>query len=505
MSSRTQRAVRGSATGVAQHFVTMLFQLILAPLILTRSGQETLGGYAVVSQIVGYSILLDFGFAVALGRYLAQSHRPGEGGERFSELLTVGRNVLLITNLLVALALIATAWNIQLFLADSPAIHGDAQLALFMMAAWAVSRTPLYIFNTALNATQDMATMNVIGIGANLFRLLSTLGFVSLGFGIPGLVGAVILSEALKAGVQRMIFHQRYPHYRANFTIGNLKLGKKMAHFGFSYWGVNLSVVLFLGSDNLIAGTLFGAATASVFYTTKMFASLLINLISGILDHTYPGMNQIIGGGDLAAVRQVFLRLFRYLLLLAFPATIGTVFFLESLVTLWVGAGQFGGQALAVALALFVFIQVNGHLVGISTLAVGKLGYWSPIAIVSGVLGVGSAYVLGKLYGMAWIPLSLALAMLPGLIYLAVNLYKRLSIRAADVGRTVWPAVFSAVPLCLIFLLYSLSDQPITLLNTIGWFLAFTIVWVFSTWRFGLTGNERLQLLAAFLSLRYRN
>ena len=508
MSSRTKRAVNGSVTGLMQHFITMLFQLILAPLILAQSGQETLGGYAVVLQIIGYGILLDFGFSVAWGRYLAQAHRSAgyaSGENRFSALLTVGRNVLFFTNLLVAAVLIGAGWNIQFLFVGSPAIHSDALFALYMMAAWAVARTPLCIYTTALNATQDMATLNYISIGVNLFRLLTTLAFVFLGLGITGLVAAVILSELLAAVVQWLIFRKRYPLYHTVFSVGNIGLGKEIAHFGIKYWGVNLSVVLLLGSDNLIIGTLYGAAAASVFYTTKMFASLLITLVSRILDNASPGLNQMIGSGDLEALRTVYLRLLRYTMILALPAALGTYSFLEDLVTLWVGPGQFAGDFVAVALAITVFVQIMAHLHGLTALALGnRIDHWSWFSSFAGILAISIGYMMGQIYGMAWIPLSFAAATLSIWIFLSQLVTKQLAIPRELYFRTLRPALFSSAPLALLLVLKPYLSVSNDWQSVLGSAAVFTLTWAGGVWVFGLTNSERSHPQKFLLNLLIR-
>lgn len=505
MSGRTSKAVKGSVTGLLQHFIVMLLQLIIAPMILTHSGQDTLGGYAVIMQIVGYSILLDAGFSIALMRYLSQAHNPAATGNRFGELLTIGRNMLFLTNLLVAILLVIAAWNIEIFLTDSPNIQSSAQTALYLMATWAIFRTPIYIYSLALTATQDLATVNIIGIAVNVIRLISTIAFIYLGFGLPGLVTANILSELIGGFIQCFIFRQRHGYYRTEATIGNYKLGKEMLCFGMHYWGVNLSVVLLLGSDNLIAGAIYGATTASVFYTTKMFGSLLITLISRIIDHTYPGINQLIGSGDLRKVKDIYLRLIRYLLLLALPATIGTIVFLKELVTLWVGPDQFGGQFMAYTLALFVLIQVLCHLNGITTLALGKLKYWPTFSVGCGVIAVLGGYYMGKHYGMGWIPLSMAIAMMPLLGFLMLRLKKQLSIKQGDLLQATKPAFYVTAPLILFCYLTTIFTLPITYANTIGTISAFLSVWLGATWLIGLNRSEKQQVWGTINRYVFKN
>ena len=68
------RAASGLAASLLQYGLQIALQAILMPVVLRRAGQEALGVYAVVLQIVGYLALTDLGFGAATSRSLAQAH-----------------------------------------------------------------------------------------------------------------------------------------------------------------------------------------------------------------------------------------------------------------------------------------------------------------------------------------------------------------------------------------------------------------------------------------------
>lgn len=492
MTNRTQRALMGGMSGLLQHFLTMLFQLIMVPFIINQAGQEALGGYAIIQQIVGYGVLLDFGFSVAMGRYLAQAHDPALKSDRFSELLTVGRNVLLITNSIVSILILVIASNINLFIADSPTIYPDVKFSLYLIAAWTSVRAPLSIYSSALTSTQNLTKLNMIGLLANIIRLVLAFGLVHFEFGLIGLVSANIISELFSGFCQLIIFNKSYERYKIKIEVGNTALAKEMIRFGLGYWGVNLSGVLLLGSDNLIVGALYGAAVGSTFYTTKMLGSMLVTIITKIIENSYPGINQIIGSGDFSAIREIYLRILRYVLLLAIPAAIGVALFLESLVTLWAGEKQFAGRFMTNSLALFVFIQIISYLNSLLVLALGRLTHWASLSMLCGVLGVAGAYYLGKIYGVEWVLLSMAISLIPVLVFLSIKITKCLSIGFLDYINLCKKVFYSCIGLIIFFVIHDILNFSISLYSTIGSIIFFFFIWIFSCWSLGLTEAERL-------------
>ena len=102
MTSRTIKAVKGTVTSLVSYGVLVLLQAVLAPIVLKTAGQEVLGAYSIIMQIIGYGLILDFGIGVALSRYLAHSFGEDDQGDRFSTIFNIGRYFILATNMLLA-------------------------------------------------------------------------------------------------------------------------------------------------------------------------------------------------------------------------------------------------------------------------------------------------------------------------------------------------------------------------------------------------------------------
>ena len=257
MSERTAKVIIGSISGIAQNALSILFQLLVTPMILFYAGQESLGAYAIIMQIIGYCILLDLGFTVALTRFLCQTFDYKDESGQFTKLLSTGRTFLTFTNFIIFILLVVSAWQIEKIIPGTKIIHNDAQKALLLMATWMIIRTFLYVYNFALIATQDIAIINTIAIFINLFKLFCAVLFTYMGLGFLGLIIANIVAELLQFIFQKIYFNKKYKHISLKWKLTNISLGFEIFKFGLRYWGVNLSVVLLLGSDNLIVGLIF--------------------------------------------------------------------------------------------------------------------------------------------------------------------------------------------------------------------------------------------------------
>ena len=206
MNSIKKRAFNGAVTGLLQNGLAMGSQLVMAPIILAFAGQDTMGGYAIITQIIGYTLLLDLGFSVALQRFLSQAADTEDSNNKFAALFKIGNFFLFVINLLISVCILILAFRFSLFFRTENHLFKQAQIALCLQGLWIVLRTPLYIYNSALLATQEMAILNLIAIPVNIFRLLLSIILVYTGFGLIGLVLANIISDLIGHLAQRFFF-----------------------------------------------------------------------------------------------------------------------------------------------------------------------------------------------------------------------------------------------------------------------------------------------------------
>jgi O-antigen/teichoic acid export membrane protein len=499
VSSRTNKAFKGTMASFLQYAVFIVLQVLLAPLVLRLAGQEVLGTYSIVMQIVGYGILLDLGFSVALSRYLAQAYGREEQTARFSELFSIGRAFLLVTNAVLAVAICAAAVFIDGLVVASSQVITQARLALYILALWTLIRTPLSLYNHALMATQNMAAANIISIFGNISRLVLSLCFVYTGFGLIGLIAAQIASEAFALIIQRKYFRKQFRGYSFGWKVTNYKLFKEILSFGMKYWGVNLSVVLFLGSDSIIVGNLYGAGAASVFYTTKIPAFLLFQFIFRLSDNAAPAANELYSRGELQTLRSAYLRILRYSLFFALPLALGIIAFNEGVISAWVGRAQFAGNIMSIALACFVVTQVFNHINAMITLAAGRMSGWPSLSLVTSMACLALSYWLGKTFGMQWIMVAIAIMDIPAFVFLFRRALNSLNVSFLTLLQQVLrPSLAVSLPLCILVTVVRVMGPIASLWTLILYIGLFASLGVIAVATMGLTPSERILLRSRY-------
>lgn len=427
-TNRTERAVKGSLVSFLQYGTQMLLQLFLAPLVLRIAGQETLGAYALLMQVLGYLAMLDLGISVSLNVFMAKASGIDDAGNRLHDVLSTARTFLCVSNGIVAVFILLLRFKVETFFPSSPQTIDSVRQGLLLLAIWQMVKSPWSVFGIGLNATQNLATFNFIGIAGNAGRLVFSLGLLSAGLGLIGLVLGNILAELLSFALSTWQFRKLVPSFRPVWGIPDKILLKEMLIFGLHSMLVSVAWRLVYLTDNIVVGYLYGAASVSIYYSTQMPATIAFNIVNRVNDNASPALNELSARGEENKLREAFLRLHRFSLLLALPLAGGIFLLNKQLITLWVGPGQYAGNLMTASLAAFVVLTTINHLSFIFFITYGRIFLFGIIGILEGLINLGLSILLGKHIGIEGVMVASVIACIPATALVLYISMRRLGI-----------------------------------------------------------------------------
>jgi len=496
-TNRTERAVKGTLVSFLQYGTQMLLQLFLAPLVLRMAGQESLGAYALLMQVVGYLAMTDLGFSVTLNRYLAHANGYDDGGKRFRDVMSTARTFLFGSNVLFAIFTFLLSLKAEVLFSLSPHVAEQARLGLGIMAAWALIRTPWTVYGIGLNATQNLVAANFIGIIGNAARLIFSLGLVFAGAGLVGLMLANVLAEVLSTAFSALKFRKLYPLHCPVWGLPDKSLFREMLRFSCQALMINVAWRLVYYTDNIVIGSIYGAAAASIYYTTQMPTTIGFNILNRVSDNASPAVNELYARGEDAKVRENFLRLHRLNVILVLPLVGGLLLFNSRLITLWVGSKQYGGDSMTAALAAFALLITVSHVSNTFVFASGKIRTYSLVVLLEGISNLALSIVLGKYIGLAGVMWASVITHIPTTIFLMIVPMRSMKISLTEYLRTcVFPPLLPIALACAAALFLG------RLVQSQGWFsfIAQTSILLMMygviSYRMSLTEVERAWLIA---------
>jgi len=445
--SRRVRAAKGFAASVLQYLTQILLQIVLAPLVLKLAGRETLGAYAAISQTLSLLALVDIAGSWALERFLGQARGIPDGGQRFRNVFTTSRTISLLTNVVFAALVLVFSFCIAWMFHLGDTVAAGARHALYVIAAWAVVRTPLIAYENALIATQDLVATSFISALVGILRAAASLAFVLFGAGLFGLMLSGTVAAAAGSILYRTRFRRLHADLMPNWGIPDRALLREMLGFSFHSVFLNVGNMLFFTSGNMLAGLTNGAAAASNFYTSQMPATTIYTMINRLTESSAPAINELYGAGALDRLRHIFLRLVRLLLIMAMPMSIGVLLFNRDVVITWVGAQQYAGPLLTVSLSIYCLTLGIQNLAILFAFVFGWVRFLSVTALLQGLANLGLAFYFGKRFGVGGVTLALVVVLMPQLVLLLHKIDQYLKIAsAAFMGKCI---LASLVPLAV--------------------------------------------------------
>lgn len=425
MTDRTTKAFHGTLTSYLQYGVVILLQIFLAPLVLKHAGQDTLGIYSIIMQIIGYLALLDLGFGVAINRFLPQAFGKEDGFDLFSKIFNSARTFTLFSNLIVSILIFTLNFFVNDLFQLSAEITNQVNFALIILAIWTIIRTPLQIFGNALIAIQELARSNIISMAGHILRLILSILFIYLGLNVIGLILAGIVSEFGILFSQKLLFQKKIRLKNIQWRIVDKKLFRELFSFGLQGLLLNISLRLVFYTDNIVVGYLFGAAVASIYYTTQMPVQIFQQIIMRLADNSTPAINELFSRNNFTSLSETYLRLQKYTLILVLPSLIIIYFLGEQIISIWVGKQQFAGYSMLLALTLFTFTLTIAHSSNPFIMAHGKIKLFSIITFIEGIVNIFLSLYLGKLWGLEGVIWATFFANLPTFLYVqnyAINI-----------------------------------------------------------------------------------
>ncbi len=499
MGTRTNQAIKGTLTSLLQYALQILWQVLLSPIILKMAGKETLGAYSMVMQIVGYRIIMDFGLSVAVNRSMA-FYSGKDSPDALNKAFRAGRMFLVVSNVLAGSLLIAASFGMTELFSFTTALSGDVKSSLLLFGVWTLIRGPFCIYESALIARQNMSSANIVAIIGNTVRILLSLFLVFNGWGLKGLIVSTVIAEAAGAILNRAIYLRSYPSPGGLLEMPGGPIFKEMSALGIQYWFVNLAYMFFYGNDSLIAGYLFGAAAAGVYYTTKLPSFFVFQLVFRLSDNSGSAISELFAKDNQTRLREIYLKLLRYSLLAGFPLAVGIIAFNKSIVSLWVGPAQYAGDLMSVGLAFFAVTQIISHLNAAFMVASGNLARWPGLAVVMGAVGLGLALLLGKIFGIQGVLIGIAAADFPVFCYLFTKTLALLKVSPQLVFvESVRSPFYIALLLSFLGVIPRLFRLDALFAVVIGVPVVFIVAWFILLFRIGLHHSEKTEIKALLI------
>ncbi len=304
--SRSKRFVTGLLSSYAAIGVNMVYTIASIPLALHYLDKEEFGLWALVTQLGGYLMLLEFGMSGSISRALSD-HKDNVESGIYGNILRTGARVFAIQGVLVGALGLIMAWLAPSLLNLPAHLQHPFMMLMGLQALINGTRLALGALGSPLWCHQRLDLTNLAGsISLVCTFALLWLGF-ELGWQLYSLpfataVGFIVATVINYISCRRLGYYPP-PEHRGHYDP---KLFRELFHFGGSLFMMNLGVQLTSASQVIIVSRLLGMEAATTWSVSTKLYQMGQQVVARILDSSAPALTEIIVRGDSSRMKNRF-------------------------------------------------------------------------------------------------------------------------------------------------------------------------------------------------------
>lgn len=485
---------------------SVLFALVVVPLVSRRFGVEGLGLWLLIQQLAGHLQLFEVGLNSSLGRYLARTLARGEQ-EAHDGYLSSAVAVLCGLALIVMLVTIVLAAGLRAFFDIAAEMQAQAVWMLIVVGTATALSLPM---RAGLGVLSSRHRFDLMALSEGLGLLLK----VALVLGVcltdvePGLVllaGAVFLPMLFGSCVAFVRGLQCPPVSRLRWSLVSRASVRALFDISLSALMVTAAAVFLRQGAPVIVGMQFGVEVIPMLAIPLMIVSVIRPFVAVANKLLSPVASQFDAVGDTSELLHAFRTAAHYTLTMAILVFALAVAAGREVLTMWLGHSGFSVEQLG-ELYRMLLIVLGGYCVtlpgAMGRTLLGAVGrHWAAARgeMVGTVIGLALGISMIMLLGTG--PWGMALGVVAAYLTRAVGSAVRLiaeyfAISQSEVYRLVWGRpMLVALPVFagLLFVLVNGMGGW----EKIGVLFVSAVVWVWAVLRFLVTRAHLARLSSA--------
>ena len=467
--------------------------LLYTPYMLRMLGQSEYGLYSLVSSIIAYLTLLDFGFGSAIIRYTAKLISEKKTKEQW-ELNGMFLCVYSVIGLIALVAGLALHSNID-WLFESKMTQSEIELAKTMISLLIVNLVltfPLSIFGSIISAYQDFIFQRAI----NIVRLvLSTGVIVLLLFWGYRAIAMVVVQTTFNISVLiiNCIYCFRKLHIHISFSNFNWKIFKEIGYYSFWIFLSQIIDRIYWGTCQFVLGATIGTIAVAVYSVAILLQQMYMTFSSSISNVLLPKLTMLANSvGNEKQISDLFIKAGRLQSTVMAFILSGFIIFGSDFIKTWAGVDY--AQSYPITLIFFVSlfiptIQTTGYAI---LQARNQMKFRSLVYLIISLFSLWLQCVLSRQYGVIGCAIAVGGALILGQ-GLVMNIYYNNTqhIAIGQFWREIMNTLIVPIIMTVAFLLIR-GQLPLSNIFQIGtMIIVFSMIYIPICYKFSLNSYEK--------------
>lgn len=409
--SRTHNYTKGLITGYAATIATILVGLWLTPFTLRFLDREEYAVFALASDLLMWLGLLDLGITAGLNVQAAQlSGRPDQ--ERLNRLASTAfytQNIIVLAVLIFGGAM---AVGFPHFFPIRPELHQTTTFLMAMLVLGSGIGFSTKTFSALLVANQQIHIDNLIRLLLLAIRTVLTVILLKLGWKLYSLAAASLAATVITSAFAVFRTYRLLPGLKIHRQFASWDVLKSIGSLGIWFSLGGLAGIVITSLDRVIAAKMISVESVTTLTLTGRVYALSGTLLDQVANTARPMLGQLLGQHKRADAERAYRHIFTVSTGLSVVAALSIWAGNEAFVTRWVGAQNFGGPLLSLALGLSLIVNswILPNRAVLSSALIVRPQTLS--RIVEAAIHLAVSLVLGRYLGLLGIVLGTSIAAL---------------------------------------------------------------------------------------------
>lgn len=483
-----------------------LVGLLYTPYMLRCLGQNDYGLYSLVSSVIAYLTILDFGFGNAIIRYTAKFRAESKQQEQW-EMFGMFLIVYSAIGLIAFCGGLALYFNVDI-LFDRTMDTADLATAQTMMLMLTINLAftfPLSIFGSIISAYENFVFQRVVNIVRILLSTAVMIALLAIGFKAIALVVVQTVFNMLTL-VINYLYAKHSLKIKIVFGKINVPFLKEIATYSFWIFLNAIMDKIYWGTGQFVLGSVSGTIAVAIFSVAILLQQMFMTFSSSISSVLLPKVTAMVSTkSSNKQISDIFIRTGRLQYLILGLILSGFIVFGQIFIDLW--AGKNYSQAYLITLIFFVSLLIpliqNTGLVILQ--ARNQMKFRSLIYLVISIISLGCQILLSKRYGAMGCALAIGGALILGQGVIMNIYYSRkqaidiISFWAQIIKSSFVPVVFTIMG---VLAMHKMELQG-TIHLVVSIFL-FVCLYVPAIWYLGMNKYEKNLIKSPIISLLNR-
>lgn len=483
-----------------------LVALLYTPYMLRMMGQNEYGLYSLVSAVIAYLTIMDFGFGNAIIRYTAKFRAEGKQEEQYS---MFGMFLVLYVGigLLAFIAGLGLYFNVDALFGDTMTAYelGRAKILMLIMVFNLAVTFPLGIFGAIVTAYEDFVFQKVVQIARILLNTAVMICLLKMGYKAVAMV--VVQTVFNLATLLLNYFYCRYKiQIKIIFGKFNWSFLREVAIYSFWIFLNAIMNRIYWSTGQFVLGAVVGTAAVAVFSIAIQMEQMYMSFSTAVSGVFLPRVTALVATNKSEKeVSDLFIRTGRIQYIIMSFILSGFILFGHPFITLWAGPGYSESYTIALLFLIPLTVPLIQNL-GISILqARNQMRFRSVLYVIIALASLAMQIPLARRYGGIGCAAAIAGALFIGHV-LVMNIYYQRKQHLDIIG--FWREILkmSVIPAIVgvagwLVLRYVEMDNIFNLAVAIA---IYSMVYIPAFWKFSMNSYERELVMKPILRIIHK-